>query len=59
MRHGARTFIVLDGSLVSIVNLSGETMNGFGLMVPFTSTFKIRKKLASDEAPVFYEFLIR
>ena len=48
-----------DGSLVSIVNLSGETMNDFGLMVPFTSTCKIRKKLASDEAPVFYEFLIR
>jgi hypothetical protein len=48
-----------DGSLVSIVNLRGETMNGFGLMVPFVSTCKIRKKLKSDESPVFYEFLIR
>lgn len=48
-----------DGSLVSIVNLSGETMNGFGLMVPFSSTCKVRKKIDSDDPPVFYEFLFR
>jgi len=48
-----------DGALVSIVNLSGETMNGLGLMMPFTSTCKIRKKIDSDDSPKFYEFFVR
>ena len=48
-----------DGAVVSIINLSGETMNGLGLMVPFISTCKIRKKIDNDEIPEFYEFFVR
>ena len=48
-----------DGTLVSIINLSGETMNGLGLMVPFTSICKIRKKIDNDDIPEFYEFFVR
>ena len=47
-----------DGTLVSIINLSGETMFGLGLMVPFTSTCKIRKKIDNDDIPEFYGFLL-
>ena len=48
-----------DGAVVSIINLSGETMNGLGLMVQFTSTCKIRKKIDNDDIPEFYEFFVR